>query len=1217
MVSLHEEVLHRLRDYIVQGNLPDGARVPERQLCEIFGVSRTPLREALKVLSSEGLVDLLPNRGARVRRLQAEELRELFDVMGGLEALAGQLACENLNENEFLQIEALHQAMYACYLRRDLQGYFENNQAIHRKILNVARNASLSTAYESLAGRIRRVRYAANLARRQERWSKAMREHEAMLDALRRRDGQNSAPFCSAIYAISAKPLFISWMKLVDQDLAFCIHFEERYVKPQVGRYMARVQASFEQRLRREVEGDVLFDSFSRGRYATDASHYQIQPLGVVVPRTVQGALHAMTLAQQEGVPMTARGGGTSQSGQTINRGLIIDGSKHLHRILSLDISNRHCVVEPGIVLDELNRKLKPHGLWFPVDVSTASRATIGGMAGNNSCGGRSLRYGTMRDNVVSIEAVLASGEAMRFGEVARDLSDLNDPARRNLAAALLAIGAREADEVQARFPKVQRRVGGYNLDALVPGKQRVNLSHILVGSEGTLAYSTAIELKLWPLLGARGVGVCHFGSFYEAMDAAQHLVKLKPIAIELIDATMIDLAGQIDMFRPTLAAILRGRPEAVLLVEFAETPEENVRRLGQLAELMGDLGFGFDREGRKWGGVVEVFDPALQAAITNLRTSGLNIMMSMKDQAKPVSFVEDCAVPLEHLAEYTDKLTQVFEKHGTKGTWYAHASEGCLHVRPVLNLRLEKDVKAMRAIAEEAFAMVRDYKGSHSGEHGDGLVRSEFHEMMFGPRLVHAFEEVKEIFDPVDTLNPGKIVKPAKFDDRSLLRYAADYQVEDFKPALDWSDYPGAAGGLQGAVEMCNNNGACRKLAGGTMCPSYRATLDEQHVTRGRANTLRLALSGQLGKDAFTSDEMAETMKLCVSCKGCKRECPTGVDMARMKIEVQAARAAKHGFSLRDRLVANMPRYALWASRLAPLLNLRNRVHSFAWAMEQVIGFAASRALPAWRRDRFVSSPQPVGPDAGPEVVLWADTFNAYFEPEIIRAAIATLSGAGYRVHIAQAADGSKRPLCCGRTFLSVGDVAQARGEMARTLAGLRPFLARGLPVLGLEPSCLFTFRDEALALLPGGEARRAAAHAVLFEEFLAREAKAGRFAPKLAPVADRILLHGHCHQKAFGTMGAVESVLRLIPDLTVETVESSCCGMAGAFGYQAETADISRAMAEISLLPAVRNAVPTTIVVADGTSCRHQIKDGTGRQAVHVARLLADSMAAAAASE
>ena len=973
---------------------------------------------------------------------------------------------------------------------------------------------------------------------------------------------------------------------------------------------VSQARTGLEARLHDAVDGEIHFDAFTRGRYATDASQYQIMPAGVVVPRTMEAAVRTFALAREEGVPVTARGGGTSQSGQTINRGLVVDGSKHLRRMLDLDLANRRCTVEPGIVLDDLNRQLKPHGVWFPVDVSTASRATIGGMVGSNSCGGRSLRYGTTRDNVVSIQAVLADGTQMHFGEVRTDPASINDPRRRALTEQLLAIGLREADEVAARFPKVQRRVGGYNIDALDPRRGTINLAHILVGSEGTLVYSTAVELKLSPLLGRRAVGVCHFGSFRAAMEAAQHLVTLGPIAIELVDAMMIALAGAIAMFRPVLQAVVRGQPAALLLVEFAEDEAENERRLQRLSTLMGDLGLGFDRTGAHWGGVVEVLDPALQASITDLRTSGLNIMMSMKDQAKPVSFVEDCAVPLEHLADYTGRLTEIFERHGTHGTWYAHASEGCLHVRPVLNLRLDKDVRAMRAIAEEAFEAVRTYKGSHSGEHGDGIVRSEFHEAMFGSRLVRAFEAVKDAFDPEGVLNPGKIVRAPRFDDRSLLRYAPGYAAQEVRPALDWSDYPGAAGGLQGAVEMCNNNGACRALAGGVMCPSYRATRDEQHVTRGRANSLRLALSGQLGPDALASDAMADTMKLCVSCKACRRECPAGVDMARMKMEVQAARAAKHGFSVRDRLVAFLPRYAAIGARLAPLLNLRDRLPPLARLSERLLGLSARRTLPVWRRDRFRPPLSAFGPEGGPDVVLWADTFNATFERETIDAAIATLVSAGYRVHIARAATGS-RPLCCGRTFLATGDVARGRAELSRSLAALGPFLRRGVPVVGLEPSCLLSFRDEALALLPGEDSRRLAAAAFLFEEFIVAEASAGRFLTRFAPVKLTALLHGHCHQKAFGTMGSVQAALRLIPGLTVETIESSCCGMAGAFGYQAETEAVSRAMGELSLLPAIRAAPPDTLLIADGTSCRHQIRDGAQREAVHVARVFAACLA------
>ncbi|WP_441241134.1 FAD-binding and (Fe-S)-binding domain-containing protein [Tardiphaga sp. 768_D3_N2_1] len=958
-------------------------------------------------------------------------------------------------------------------------------------------------------------------------------------------------------------------------------------------------------RLSREVSGDVFFDPFNRGRYATDASFYQIVPFGVVVPRTIDEALRALAICRDDGRIVTPRGGGTSQCGQTVNDGIVIDLSKHLNKLISLDVENRTCIVEPGIVLDDLNRQLKKHGLWFPVDVSTASRATIGGMAGNNSCGGRSLRYGTMRDNTIAMDAALADGNLLHFGEVN---SGDDAPA---LFRDMLALGEREATEIAERFPQVQRRVGGYNLDALTPRNTANNLAHLLVGSEGTLAFTTQVELKLWPLIGNKALGVCHFGSFYEAMDATQHLVKLKPIAVELVDRTMIALGRDIAMFQPIIKSAVRGDPDALLIVEFAEADQAaNAAKLKELGELMGDLGFGWNNPTRKWGGVVDVTEPALQTGIAEFRAAGLNVMMSMKQDGKPVSFIEDCAVPLPHLADYTERLSAIFRKHDTTGTMYAHASEGCLHVRPVLNLKLDKDVKAMRAIAEEAFAMVREYKGSHSGEHGDGLVRSEFHAEMFGQRIISDFAEVKKRFDPQNIFNPGKIVDPPKMDDRLLFRYPPDYRVGELKTALDWSAWPGAGGGFQGAIEMCNNNGTCRKLEGGVMCPSYRATRNEKDVTRGRANTLRLAISGQLGPDALTSDAMADTMKLCVSCKACRHECPTGVDMAKMKIEVLAARAAKHGLTLRDRLVGYLPRYAALAARAAPLANLRNKSPLLRSLLERYAGISAKRSLPEWRSDVFHRDAEAVGPADGREIVLFADTFNRAYERENLDDALRVLIAGGYRVHLPKPVDRSSRALCCGRTFLSAGLVDQARAELDRLVATYAPFAARGVPIVGLEPSCLLTLRDELLSLRSDDTAKTVSAHAMLFEEFLVREAEAGRLQLPLKPIAPKAMVHGHCHQKSFGAFKPVEQALRLIPDLKVETIESSCCGMAGAFGYGADTYDVSIQMAEASLLPAVRKADANTLIVADGTSCRHQIADGAARHALHVARVLAMSL-------
>ncbi len=944
-----------------------------------------------------------------------------------------------------------------------------------------------------------------------------------------------------------------------------------------------------EERLRREVKGDVLFDRFTRGRYSTDASIYQMEPLGVVVAKDKGDIAAAIQIAREEGVPVLPRGGGTSQCGQTVNRALVVECSKYMQEVVELDTTARRVKVQPGVVMERLNARLRQHKLWFPVDVSTGDRATIGGMTANNSCGARSIRYGNMVHNVRAIDALLADGTQAHFGELPGNFGEDVEPERyRALARDMRALHRREADEIDARIPKLLRKVGGYNIDMI--SDEGHNMAHLLVGSEGTLAFFTEIELDLQPIPPHRVLGICHFPSFYKAMEATQHIVKLGPAAVELVDRTMIELARDIPMFRPTVERFVQGEPEAILLTEFAgDDADDNLRRLRQLVELIGDLGFP--------DSIIEATDPTFQSAVWNVRKEGLNIMMSMKGDGKPISFIEDCAVRLEDLAEYTDRLTQVFRKHGTYGTWYAHASVGTLHVRPVLNLKQELEVKKMRAIAEEAFAMVREYKGSHSGEHGDGLVRSEFHEPMFGSRIVRAFEEVKDNFDPTGLFNPGKIVRPPKMDDRSLFRFKPDHRHLPVETAFDWSEW----GGFASAAEMCNNNGACRKSDPGVMCPSYRATGDEQHLTRGRANTLRLALSGQLGPDALTSDAMAATMSLCISCKGCRRECPTGVDMAKMKLEFLAQYRKRHGLTLRDRLIAYLPRYAPSATRFAGLLNLREPNGLLAKIGEKLFGLSAKRALPRWS-SRPYRGASPTG--KGREIVLLVDTFNRYFEPENAEAAERVLTRAGYRVMTPEPA--IERPLCCGRTFLAAGMVEEARKEARRMLTALAPAIEAGTPIVGLEPSCLLTLRDEYPALL-GDAAQPLAARAQLFEEFVESERKAGRFQLALAPMPGQTaLLHGHCHQKAFGTAAAAAATLQLIPELRVETFDSTCCGMAGSFGYEAEHHEMSLKIGELGVLPKMRAAAPDTLLAACGTSCRHQIADGAGRDARHIVRIL-----------
>lgn len=1018
-----------------------------------------------------------------------------------------------------------------------------------------------------------------------------------------------------------------------------------------VSRVSNEVAGRLAARLASETRGEVLFSPADRGRYATDASIYQVMPAGVFVPRSADDVKLALDICRDLGVPIVARGGGTSQCGQTVGAGLVIDYSKHVRSILEVDADNRTATVEPGLVLDHLNAALKKHGLWYPVDVSTSAQATLGGMAGNNSCGSRSIAYGNMVHNVLGAQAWLADGSLLDFGRY-----DASTGRARRIGDFVRDLAHEHRTEIEARWPKVLRRVAGYNLDIFHNQNEKsytadgsVNLAHLLVGSEGTLALTRSLTLRLGELPRAKVLGVVNFPTFYQAMDAAQHIVKLGHnmtggalTAVELVDRTMIELSLQNPAFAPTIRTALSpvingGKPAAVLLVEFSGASKADIApKIRQLVELMGDLGLP--------GSVVEMIDDAPQKNLWEVRKAGLNIMMSLKGDGKPVSFIEDCAVPLAHLAEYTDGLTEVFRKHGSRGTWYAHASVGTLHVRPILDMRQggpNGGAARMRAIAEEASELVRKFKGAYSGEHGDGLCRGEWIEWQFGPQLTQALSQIKQQLDPSNLLSPKRIINPPRMDDTRLMRYSPSYKVVPIQPVLDWSAWnvqnnpvteettaPGSGGdpaqGLAKAVEMCNNNGHCRKFDAGTMCPSYRVTRDEKHLTRGRANTLRLALSGQLeglsAKDAFTSEAVAQAMDLCVSCKGCKRDCPTGVDMAKMKVEFLQHYKTKHGHTLKDKLVARLPDYAALASRLAPLLNLRDRLPLLARWSEKLLGFSARRSLPQWQGQHFFNAKASLAALASREdvlvaakpVVLFVDTFNGYFESDNAFSAVKVLQAGGYNVHLATKKIADGKHLCCGRTYLSSGMVEEAKTKAQEVVDALLPFAEKGIAIVGLEPSCLLTLRDEMLVMGLGEAAQTIAKQSLMFEEFLAREAASGRLEmlkSKLKPAGQPILLHGHCHQKAFAAVTPIMEVLKLIPGAKPELIESSCCGMAGSFGYEASHYEVSMQMAELSLLPAVREK-PDAIVVADGTSCRHQIHDGALREAVHVAKLLAQQL-------
>ena len=1032
---------------------------------------------------------------------------------------------------------------------------------------------------------------------------------------------------------------------------------------------------SLADRLRGTVEGPVRFDALTRGLYSTDASIYQIEPVGVVLPRTLDDIDATMAIAREEGVPVLPRGAGTSQCGQAVGRALVVDTSRYLRRVEPVDREARTVWVEPGVVLDRLNRRLAPTGLFFPVDVATASRATIGGMAGNNSGGARSIRYGIMADNVLAIEAALPDGRVVAFGgdesgssgagrsPGARAAPGFAEDAAKDGAAELIraahAIASREAGELERRVPKVLRHVAGYNLHRLLrPGASPAEL---LVGSEGTLAFFRRVKLKLSRRPARRVLGVCAFPSLLDALDAVQHLVELDPHAVELMDHTLTGPARENAAFRATVDELLPPAAHTLLLVEFAGDEEGALSGLlSRLEEVVRGIGPGC--------GVTRAEDPAAQAAIWSVRRAGLNIVMSMKGDRKPVSIVEDCAVPLPVLAEFGAAVEEIFARHGTGSTWYAHASVGCLHVRPSLDMKDPADIRALRAIAEEVHGVVRRLGGSHSGEHGDGILRSEFIEPVLGSRLARAFEEVKDAFDPQGMMNPGKIVGAPRMDDRELFRYGASYPGSVELPTVsDWSE----SGGFARAVEACNNNGACRKMDPGVMCPSYRVTREERDTTRGRANVLRLAMTGQLGGGGggrgvggarrveglggrgggLAGDEVAEAMELCVGCKACKRECPAGVDMARMKAEVLHLRNRQRGMPLRERLFASLPRLAPVAARVPGLFNLRNRSRVLRWAGERALGIAAARELPEWHgrpfrdgelgkggvglaggsrgvTDSVTDSPMNLSSKSatgggkagsGGPVTLFVDTFTRYFDPNVARAARNVLRRLGYDPIAAHAPTRPRRPLCCGRTYISAGLLDHARAELRRTLAALAPLARQGIPIVGLEPSCLLTLRDEALYLCPGDDARWVAGHAFLVDEFLAprcerTSATNGDSTGQdgVFPGSDRnqtpVLIHGHCHQKAAGTDSNTATALTALTGAPATAVESSCCGMAGSFGYTARHLHTSRAMGELGLFPALRATPPTDVVVANGFSCRTQIRAETGRRARHLVEVLAE---------
>ena len=942
--------------------------------------------------------------------------------------------------------------------------------------------------------------------------------------------------------------------------------------------------------LRKHVEGEVRFDSTSRKLYSTDASIYQVEPLGVVIPRTVADIVATVRIAGEMATPITARGGGTSLSGQSIGPGIILDCSKYLNRILDLQPASRTVVIEPGVVLDQLNAAVAPEQLLFGPEVSTASRANLSGMIGNNSAGSRSIIYGKTIDHTLRIDAVLATGESISCRRMSADAwakrAGGTEPEAR-LYREIEQIVRENEEEIGRRFPQLLRRVSGYNLDVLrnglVRGGKETGLIDLLVGSEGTLGIMTQAELNLVPKPRERGLLVAHYSSLAAAMDSLATCLEFGPSAVELLDQLLIDLARENLSTRETMR-VIKGRPAALFMIEFSgDDPAEirdKVERLSQRLE----GGAGIEA-------LVPVLEKGIREPLWNVRRASMPLLYGMPGDQKPVTFVEDTAVSPAHLPEFIQRFRDTLRKHGTDGAFYGHASVGCLHIRPLLNLKEKAEQTKMRRIMEDVTDLVLEFGGALSGEHGDGLVRSEWNRKMFGPQVYEAFRRVKGVFDPKGLLNPGKVVDAPSMNDN--LRYHDRYLPQEPTTVFDYRKQQG----FVRAVELCNGNGACRKMEGGAMCPSFRATKDEKDSTRGRANALRLALAGEQPLKALRSRWVRDVLDLCLMCKACKSECPSNVDMAKLKADFLQIYYQGRLRPLNHWLLAQTPRLYRWGAPAAPVINWLQERGVVRWMMHQLAGIDRRRSLPPLHRDHlrhwFPRHKPAEGAGKLGRVVLFDDCFNTYNEPHVGKSAVRVLERAGYQVELAGI-------FCCGRTLNSKGYVKQAKELVALQAKSLLARLPEGVPLLGMEPSCILAISDEWPDLVPGVETQKLASHVHLAESWLAQQVDQGKCQLDVKAAAQPCVYHGHCHQKALGAQAGTVAALRKTPGIQLDVLDAGCCGMAGSFGFETEHYNLSTKIAGLSLLPRLAQA-PDSVVIASGTSCRHQILDLTGRKAVH----------------
>ncbi len=945
------------------------------------------------------------------------------------------------------------------------------------------------------------------------------------------------------------------------------------------------------------ITGEVRFERLDRALYSTDASVYQIVPLGVVFPKTIEDVRAVLGVAERFGVPLTARGGGTSQAGQCIGAGIIVDFSKYFKQILEVDSTNRWVRVQPGCVLEDLNLEVEAANLQFAPDISTANRATIGGMIANNSSGTHSVVHGKTIDHVLELQVLLADGSLVRMGPL--DRAEVENKKRQQdhegyCYRVVDQLARRHEDEIECRFPKILRRVGGYNLDRFV-ANSTFNLAHLLVGSEGTLGLVVEAKLRLIELPRAKALLVVQFANLLDALGTTPAILAHQPAAVEVMDQFIL-ASTKLNPEASRLRDFLHGDPEAILIIEFfGDAPVEMPAKLDALeADLRRrNLGCNYHR----------ATGPAEQARIWKLRTLALGLSMAEKGDAKAISFVEDTAVAPEHLRDYIAEFLDLIKRHGTTAGVYAHASVGCLHVRPVINLKTVAGVEQFAAIAADVADLVLKYGGALSGEHGDGLVRSPFQEKMFGPELYQAFRTIKQTFDPRNLFNPGKIVDAPPLTNN--LRYGPTYQTLELPTTFDFS----ADGGLVRTTELCAGVGECRKKRGGTMCPSYQATCEEKHSTRGRANTLRLALTGQIGLTGLTDAAVLEALDLCLECKACKSECPTNVDMARLKAEALNQHHQKHGLPRRSWFFGNVASLSKWGCRLTPFSNGWTASRLGRWLNERLLGIDRRRLPPPFARRSFLGQLSAHlfsenGCAGASPVLLFPDTFTNYHEPEIGLAAMALLNRfCSVKIPGTSSAE---NVVCCGRPMISNGMLTEAVVHARHNVERLYPWAEQGKPIVACEPSCILTIKDDYPALLRGELARQArvvAARCFTFEEHM--EKLGGSLAFHGGP--KRILFQGHCHQRSLVGSGPALNLLRRIPGAEVVDLDAGCCGMAGSFGYEKEHYDISRQVGEQRLFPALRAASPEATIVAPGFSCRLQIEHFTGRKAVHPATLLA----------